>query len=173
MIRQIIVFIYMLFIAVTSRGQNETLIDMDNQSDLVEFEVASLTHHKKGFFKKLFKKSDEFLLVLEQKDNSSEKIEMIIGRNEAAELAVAIEEVKSARPFSSEVLKTVITELGFNLSKVIIDDLKETFFYSKMILTRGQEIKSIDARPVDAITQSIRFNCGIFISKNVIAKNKI
>ncbi len=170
--REIIVSICSLFIAVTSHGQNGKLNYMDNQSDLIEFRVASLTKHKNGFFKELFKKNDDFLLVLEQRDNSSEKKEMIIGRNEAAELAFAIEEEKTTRPLPSEILKTVITELGFNLSKIVMDDLIKTIFYSKMILAKGMETKMIDARPVDSITQSIRSNCGIFITKNVIAKKQ-
>ena len=172
---RVVVFIIVLIhlFKVNLYAQHEKLNLMDKQSDLVEYKVFSLTHYKKGVLKELFNKSNDYLLVLEQKDNSSEKINMIIGANEASELAVAIEELKTARPLPSELLKSVINELGYNLSKVIIDDLKEEIFFSKLILTKDQETKIIDSRPADAITQSIRFNCGIYITKSVIEKNKM
>lgn len=145
---------------------------MEVPTDVIEFTIESLTEYKRGFWKDLFAKNHEFLLTLNQKGSTSEKLEMLINQNEASELALAIEELKTNRPLPSELLKSVIVELGYNLSKVIIDDLKEGIFYSKMILTNGELTKIIDARPVESITQSVRFNCGIYISQKVIEANK-
>jgi bifunctional DNase/RNase len=161
-----------LTLTVYSFGQTGQLINMETQKDLIEFRVSSLTKHTTGFINGLLNKNDDFILVLEQVDNAAEKIEMIIGKSEAAELGVAIEEHKSARPLPSEVLKTIITEFGFNLSKVIIDDLKDGIFYSKMILTRDNESKAIDCRPADSITQAFKFGCKVYVSRTVIEKNK-
>jgi bifunctional DNase/RNase len=103
-------------------------------------------------------------------DNPAKKIEMIVGKSEAAELGIAIEEIKSIRPLPSEILATVITEFGFSLSKVIIDDVRDGVFYSKMILTKNNESKTIDCRPADSITQVFRFGCKLYVSKTVVEK---
>jgi bifunctional DNase/RNase len=155
-----------------SHGQDRKPLNMETKEDLVEFRIASLTKHDTSFAKRLLNKDHDFLLVLEQVDNPSERIEMIIGQSEAAELGVAIEELKTQRPLPSEVLKAVIKELGFNLVKVVIDELKDGIFYSKMILTKGNQSVIIDSRPVDSITQAIRFNCKLFIARAVIEKNR-
>lgn len=145
---------------------------MEEQLELVEYRVISLTVYYTSLINRLLKRNKKFLLVLEQDDNPTEKIKMTIGESEATELAIAIEEVKSIRPLSSELLMNVINELGFTLSKVIINNLKDTIFYSNMILTKENESKSIDCRPADSITQAIRFNCNIYVNKTVIEKNK-
>jgi bifunctional DNase/RNase len=153
--------------------QTETAAGMDALVDQIEFRVTSLTKHKTGLIKRILNKDNDFILVLEQVDNPAEQIKMIINKSGAAELAIAIEEVKSERPLISEILNTVIIEVGFSVSKVIIDDLQDGVFYSKMILTKDNESKRIDCRPVDSITQAFRFGCKLYVNRMVIEKNKL
>jgi bifunctional DNase/RNase len=141
---------------------------MNNDSDLIEYKVIGLAVSKTGFFSKFKRGKKDYILILEQVENVNQQFNMIIGEFEAQELAVAIEEMTTSRPLVSELLMNTIVELGFHLSKVIIDKIEKEVYFSSMFLVKENEVKIIDSRPADSITQAVRFKSKIYIQKELI-----
>ena len=94
--------------------------------------------------------------------HGNRKLPIVIGAFEAQAIAVAIEKVVINRPLSHDLIKNMFTIFQINLREVLIDNLQEGIFYSKLICERdGQEIE-IDSRTSDALALAVRFNCPIF-----------
>jgi bifunctional DNase/RNase len=59
--------------------------------------------------------------------------------------------------------------LAFNvdLHEVVISDLQEGIFYSKLLCSNEADTVEIDSRTSDALALAVRFGCPIFIYENI------
>ena len=91
-----------------------------------------------------------------------------IGANEAVAIQAELSGVKSPRPLTNDLLKTVIEALDATLEKIIINKVKNDTYYALLSITAHGNSAEIDARPSDAIGLAIRFKCPIFVSNDVL-----
>jgi bifunctional DNase/RNase len=140
-------------------------------TELKQLTIISLTGHEKKKFLQFGKqKPENFLLKLELVEEPYSTIDMIVGRQEASELAIAIEGIDPGRPMPSQLLKSAIELFGYSLSKVVIEKLEKGIFYSTLYLIKDSEIKTLDSRPADAIAQAVRFDCPLYCTNQVLEK---
>src|SRR5438128_5901378 len=80
-----------------------------------------------------------------------------VGAYEANAIALEIEKIVPQRPMTHDLLRNLITETGFRVDRVTVNDLLENTFYAIIELNndQGQKI-SLDARPSDAIALALR-----------------
>jgi hypothetical protein len=71
-----------------------------------------------------------------------------------------------------DLLRSVLTELGATLRRVVISDLHENTFFAYLELTRGGEVLFVDARPSDALALSIRTRAPVFVDTRVLDQAK-
>lgn len=97
-----------------------------------------------------------------------------IGSAEASAIIRQMENIKSSRPMTHDLMYNIITQVGFSLDKVEINDLSSDTYYASIFLVRddGQEF-TIDSRPSDAIALALRADAPIFVTANVIADGTI
>ena len=74
-----------------------------------------------------------------------------------------------SRPLTHDLFKNFAIEFGLTVTEIVIYNLKEGIFYSKLTCTNGNEIKEIDARTSDAIAMAVRFNCPIYTYEFILA----
>lgn len=86
----------------------------------------------------------------------SRRLPIIIGAFEAQAITLEIEGIKPPRPLTHDLLKSLIDNLGANVSEVIISELKENTFYAKIKIEVSSMENEIDARPSDAIALAVR-----------------
>ena len=108
-----------------------------------------------------------FALVLKE-INGNRRLPIIIGSFEAQAIALEIDGYKPQRPLTHDLLKNVIDSLGGSIIEVIIDELKENTFYSKIILEVSAITNEIDSRPSDAIALAVRTQAPIYVSESVM-----
>jgi bifunctional DNase/RNase len=108
-----------------------------------------------------------FALVLKEV-NGNRRLPIIIGSFEAQAIALEIDGYKPQRPLTHDLLKNVIDSLGGSIIEVIIDELKENTFYSKIILEVSAITNEIDSRPSDAIALAVRTQAPIYVSESVM-----
>jgi len=119
----------------------------------VEPEISGLSH--------TITQSQSYAVLLSEK-HGLRKLPIVIGAFEAQAIAVAIEKVVINRPLSHDLIKNIFTIFQITLKEILIDNLQEGIFYSKLICERdGQEFE-IDSRTSDALALAVRFNCPIF-----------
>lgn len=92
-----------------------------------------------------------------------------VGAYEANAIALEIEKIVPQRPMTHDLLRNLITETGFSVAKVTVNDLLENTFYALIDLVdkNGQTI-SLDARPSDAIALALRTDCPIYVDQKVL-----
>lgn len=90
-----------------------------------------------------------------------------VGAFEANAIALEIEKIVPQRPMTHDLLRNFILELGYEVSKIIISDLKENTFYAQIEIEKGEEKAVFDARPSDAIALALRSDCPIFVKEDV------
>jgi hypothetical protein len=91
-----------------------------------------------------------------------------IGPVEAHAISIALENGRSDRPMTHDLLKTVIEKLDGDVDRVVIDDLWNGVYYAKVYLIRGEEEIPIDARPSDGIALAVRFDVPVYVSEGIL-----
>jgi bifunctional DNase/RNase len=91
-----------------------------------------------------------------------------VGPVEANAIAIQMENITTPRPMTHDLLVHVLTELGATLDRVVVADLTENTFYAQLILRRGSEVVTIDARPSDALALALRTKARVFVSDGVL-----
>lgn len=101
------------------------------------------------------------------------RLPIVIGAAEAQAIAVALENMPPARPLTHDLFKTMMDTFNIFLSEVVITNLMDGVFYSKLICIFNGEEHEIDSRTSDAIALAIRFGCPIYIYGNIMETSGI
>ncbi|MEW5993327.1 MAG: bifunctional nuclease family protein [Candidatus Zixiibacteriota bacterium] len=90
-----------------------------------------------------------------------------IGHAEAWGIAMQLSGVKSKRPLTYDLLKSVILALDATVDRVEITELKDQTFYARVLLNRNGEQVTIDARPSDSIALALRTGAEIYVNEDL------
>ena len=110
-----------------------------------------------------------YALILGEEEGTR-RLPIIIGGFEAQAIAVELENMQPSRPLTHDLFRNFAIEFNINIDEVVVYNLKEGIFYSKLICSNESgEIKEIDARTSDAIAMAVRFNCPIYTYEFILA----
>jgi len=93
---------------------------------------------------------------------------IVIGLTEAAAIERRLMDQTPPRPQTHELLDSVIDELGYELERIEITDLREHTFFARIYLRSGSEMKDIDCRPSDAIALGATGDVPIYVAEHVL-----
>jgi len=113
--------------------------------------------------------SGAYALVLAE-ENGDRRIPIIIGPIEAQSIAIQLEGLKPPRPLTHDLFKQMATAFNIEVTEIIIYKLEEGIFYSELICVRNEKQIIIDSRTSDAVALSLRFNCPIYTTEEIIAR---
>ena len=105
--------------------------------------------------------------VILKEMNGERRLPIIVGQHEAQSIAYQLEEISTPRPMTHDLIKIIIEKFGYEVDKVIIDELKDSTFYSKISFNDSQ-VERIDARPSDAIAIALRFSAPIYVTEDIM-----
>lgn len=93
-----------------------------------------------------------------------------VGIFEANAIALQLESVTTPRPMTHDLLRTLITELDARVTQIVINELKDSTFFARILLAVGPGARSleVDARPSDAIALALRAEAPIFVAQSVL-----
>ena len=91
-----------------------------------------------------------------------------VGMYEANAIALELEKTATPRPMTHDLLQNVTRGLNAEVRKVVVSELREDTFYAVIWMEQGGEIVTIDARPSDAIALALRWDCPIFVNRDVL-----
>jgi bifunctional DNase/RNase len=91
-----------------------------------------------------------------------------IGPCEAESIAVCVNEIKTPRPLTHDLVIQLIDLLGAELRYILINDLIDTTFHARLILTFAGEEYELDSRSSDAMALAVRVDAPIFIAEHVM-----
>ncbi|GAB3578180.1 bifunctional nuclease family protein [Hymenobacter daeguensis] len=98
------------------------------------------------------------------------RLPIIIGMFEAQSIAIQIEKISPNRPLTHDLFKSFAEHVHVVILEVVISDLKEGVFYSRIVCSDGATTFEIDARPSDAIAIGLRFGVPIYTVESVLSE---
>src|SRR3972149_2649999 len=103
------------------------------------------------------------------KDIDSERFLPIwIGQSEAEAITVALQEIPIVRPLTHDLLRNVLVDLGAEVLRVDIVELRNEIFYARIaVRVNGKEME-IDSRPSDALALAVRVHVPIYVAEEVM-----
>lgn len=107
---------------------------------------------------------NQFVLL----SDGDRKLPIMIGSFEAKAITQALERVQPDRPLTHDLTKSILDRLGGKVERVNIDDLWNTTYYAKIVITTSSDSTEIDSRPSDAIALAIRFDAPIFVAEGIL-----
>ncbi|MBX7182888.1 MAG: DUF151 domain-containing protein [Bacteroidia bacterium] len=101
--------------------------------------------------------------------NGRRRLPIIIGGPEAQSIALELEKMTPSRPLTHDIFKTFAENFDIQLAEVIIYNLSEGVFFSKILFSNGEKEVEIDSRTSDAVALALRFGSPIFTYENILS----
>jgi bifunctional DNase/RNase len=100
--------------------------------------------------------------------NDETALPIMIGFPEARAIGLKINDIKTIRPMTHDLMNTILGRLKAKLVRVVINKVEGDIIYAILYLRlKGSEIQ-IDSRPSDAIALALRAEAPIFVSREVL-----
>ncbi|MFP4071457.1 MAG: bifunctional nuclease family protein [Desulfovibrionales bacterium] len=107
------------------------------------------------------------ILILKDKEEKN-VLPIWIGAMEAVAISLVLNEISVPRPMTHDLLLQTIEQLGAEVQKVAIVDLKDGTYFAQVVVLLGGDTISIDSRPSDAIALALRAKAPIFTDQKVL-----
>jgi uncharacterized protein len=112
-------------------------------------------------------------IVLLKTADGNKFLPIWIGHPEAAAILMKLQSQAPPRPMTHDLLSDVLEQLGAQIVRITVTELRENTFYAQITLQQdGSEIE-VDSRPSDAIALAIRAEAPIFAADRVIEESAI
>lgn len=106
-------------------------------------------------------------LVMSEEDGNR-RFSVMIGEPEAQSIALKINNKKSPRPLTHDLINSILNSFGAVLQKVVIYDMVNDVFYSELHIIKDNAAFVIDARTSDAVALAVRSDSPIYIKSDIL-----
>src|SRR3954468_17475141 len=125
----------------------------------IELEIVALSHS--------ITHTHSYAVVLGEV-NGLRRLPIVIGGFEAQAIAVALEKMQPSRPLTHDLMKNFMSAFSIELHEIIISDLQEGIFYSKLVCSSDNDTIEIDSRTSDALALAVRFGCPVYTYDHIL-----
>lgn len=133
---------------------------MGNDMKKIKLDIVGLSYSQT--------QSGAYALVLGEV-GGRRRLPIIIGSFEAQAIAIEIEKMVPSRPLTHDLFKSFAQAYHISVQEIVIYNLVDGIFYSKLICSDGKKSIEIDARTSDAIALAVRFECPIFTYEFILS----
>jgi bifunctional DNase/RNase len=133
---------------------------MGNDMKKIKLDIVGLSYSQT--------QSGAYALVLGEV-SGRRRLPIIIGSFEAQAIAIEIEKMTPSRPLTHDLFKSLGQAFNITVQEIIIYNLVDGIFYSKLVCFDGKKTVEIDARTSDAIAVSVRFDCPIYTYEFILS----
>ena len=111
-------------------------------------------------------------VVLLQEEAGGTQVPIWIRFNEMLALALELSDTgkRPPRPFSHDLIQTVLRNIDAKVRQVIISDIQEHIYRARVFFETNNSIVEIDARPSDALVLALKSKAPVFVSEDVVQK---
>jgi len=111
--------------------------------------------------------------IIVLKDVASDLVLPIwVGIFEANAIALELEKTATPRPMTHDLLMNMARGLNAVVRKVVVSELRDDTFYAVIWMDHAGETVAMDARPSDAIALALRWDCPIYVNREVLENSK-
>lgn len=107
-------------------------------------------------------------VVILQETDGDRVLPIWIGPGEASAIAMELAGMKFSRPLTHDLAVSLIRGMGGVLTRVLITRVEENTYFAELVIQRGSEVFSVDARPSDSIAIALRMKARVFASEELL-----
>lgn len=112
--------------------------------------------------------SRSYAIILKE-IGGNRKLPVIVGAFEAQSIALALENIKTPRPMTHDLIGLLIQGVDGHLRTMKITELNDGVFYARLeIDVKNRGLRSIDSRPSDALAVALRLGTPILVDEKVM-----
>src|ERR1017187_10432655 len=104
-----------------------------------------------------------YVLLLDETE--SRELPILIGESEAQAIMLALHGIKPERPFTHDLIRSIIGQTGNRVDRIVIADMRDQIYYATIYMDGGRY--SIDSRPSDAIALAMGMNAPIYVNNKL------
>jgi len=110
-------------------------------------------------------------VIILQEKGGERVLPIWIGGSEAHAIMAQLAGKKFQRPLTHDLMVNLIRDLGAQVVRVCVTDLKENTFYAEILLQRNNELMAVDARPSDSIALAVRTGSPIYVAEKLLEED--
>lgn len=111
--------------------------------------------------------SQQRIVILKELE-SERFLPIWIGPYEAEAITLSLQDVEVQRPLTHDLLRNVLTQLGAEVLRVNITELRDEVFYAHIVIQVNGTEMAIDSRPSDALALAVRVHVPVFVAEDVM-----
>ena len=96
------------------------------------------------------------IVLLRETAGHRRVLPIFIGSPEATAIAFVDAELETPRPMTHDLMKNLLDELGVDIERIVVTELRDSTFFAELHLTRNGEAHTVSSRPSDAIALAVR-----------------
>jgi bifunctional DNase/RNase len=108
------------------------------------------------------------VVILREVAGQRRVLPIFIGVPEAQAIALTMQNIETPRPMTHDLMKNLLDEVGAQVERVTVTELREGTFFAEIILSAQGEVRTVSSRPSDAIALAIRIGSPIFAEEDVL-----
>jgi bifunctional DNase/RNase len=108
------------------------------------------------------------VVILREVAGQRRVLPIFIGVPEAQAIALTMQNIETPRPMTHDLMKNLLDEVGAQVERITITELREGTFFAEIILSAQGEVRTVSSRPSDAIALAIRIGSSIFAEEDVL-----
>ncbi|TMF88410.1 MAG: bifunctional nuclease family protein [Chloroflexi bacterium] len=128
--------------------------------DWVEVGVDSIRVHVQ---------TGQHVVILKEK-NADRYLPIWIGPFEANAIALKITGQTPERPITHDLMLTAMSEFDMVVKRIVVTSLSGEVFFARLHVEQNGRETDIDSRPSDAIALAVRFECPIYVTRDVLER---
>jgi len=112
-------------------------------------------------------KTQQHVVLLRETDGTR-VLPIFVGPCEAQAIARLVKKETFPRPLTHDLLAMLVEGLHAKVQRVVITELRDGTYYASLLLARGQEMLSVDARPSDSIAVALRAEAPLYVNEELL-----
>ena len=108
------------------------------------------------------------VVILREVAGQRRVLPIFIGVPEAQAIALTMQNIETPRPMTHDLMKNLLDEVGAQVERITVTELREGTFFAEIILSAQGEVRTVSSRPSDAIALAIRTGSPIFAEEDVL-----
>lgn len=111
---------------------------------------------------------EKMAMVVLRESEGERAFPILIGLHEGYAIDRRTRNVAVQRPMTHDLIDRMIQQFDYKLDRVVINELKDSTFYAKLVLRRGGETIEVDSRPSDAIAVGAGTDAPIYVDESIL-----
>jgi uncharacterized protein len=108
------------------------------------------------------------VVILREVAGQHRVLPIFIGVPEAQAIALTMQNIETPRPMTHDLMKNLLDEVGAQVERITVTELREGTFFAEIILSAQGEVRTVSSRPSDAIALAIRIGSPIYADEEVL-----